>query len=144
MIYYLPIVVAVLANLLYHTSQKLTPAAAHPLLTVGVSFATASALAFAGYAVSSDKSFAQGLRALNWTALGLGLAVVLIECSFLIAYRRGWPVGVASLVVTAGQTALLIPMGRIFFSERLALLSWVGAALCVLGLSLICLQPRAG
>ncbi len=143
MTFYLPILVAVLANVLYHSSQRLTPVGAPPLLTIGLSFATASILALTGYAVTGQEGMA-GLRSLNWTSLGLGLAVVLIETSFLIAYRRGWPVGITGLVVVAGQTVLLIPLGRFAFAERLPPLAWVGAALCAVGLALIGLAPRLG
>jgi len=144
MIFYVPIAVAVLANVLYHLSQKLTPAAAPPLLTIGLSFATASALALTGFALTGKQGWGDGLRSLSWTTVGLGLAVALIETSFLIAYRKGWPVGLTGLVVVAGQTAVLIPVARFAFAERLSALSWVGAGLCLLGLALISLAPRLG
>lgn len=142
--YYAPILVAVLANVLYHVSQKLTPAAAPPLLTIGLSFATASALALAGFALTGRLGWTEGVRSLSWTTAGLGVAVVVIETSFLIAYRKGWPVGITGLVVVAGQTALLIPVGRLFFTERLPFAAWLGAALCAAGLTLIALAPRFG
>jgi multidrug transporter EmrE-like cation transporter len=140
MIFLLPIVLAVLGNVLYHSSQKLTPAAVHPLLSIGVSFSTAALLSFAGYAAVGGKTFAEGLRQVNMSALGVGVAIVVIETSFLLAYRRGWPVGLAGLIVAAGQTALLVPLGRLYFAERLSPLSWAGAALCLAGLALVCLQ----
>lgn len=144
MTFYAPIALAVAANLLYHSAQKLTPAAAHPLLTIGLSFATAAALALGGYALTSGQTFAAGLRSLSWTTVGLGVSVLLIETAFLLAYRRGWPIGVTSLVVVAGQTALLIPLGRLVFAEKLSAASWVGALLCLAGLAIISLAPRFG
>lgn len=140
--FYAPVLLAVLGNLLYHSSQRLTPAAANPFLSVGVSFSAAAALCFILYKATGGGPAAADLRALSWTSLGLGAAVVVIETSFLIAYRLGWPVGLAGLTVTALQTALLIPIGRVFFHERLTPMGWAGVALCLAGLALLALQPR--
>jgi drug/metabolite transporter (DMT)-like permease len=135
----LPVMLAVLGNVLYHASQKLTPLQANPFLSVAASFATASLLALCVFALTRTASFGVELGRLSWTAVGLGVAVVVIESSFLIAYRLGWKIGVTSLVVTAGQTALLLPMGRLFFSERVSPAGWLGVLLSVVGLALISL-----
>jgi drug/metabolite transporter (DMT)-like permease len=142
--YYLPIVVAVSANVLYHLSQRLTPGGANPFLSIGASFALASALCGLAYAATSSGSLAADARALSWTALGLGLSVALIEAAFLYAYRFGWPVGLTSIVVVAAQSSLLIPIGRLAFGERMPLQAWLGVALCLAGLALISLCPRRG
>ena len=111
--FYAPIVAAVLGNLLYHSSQRLTPQAVPPLLTVG------------------------SLSKLLWGGLRLGFAVAIIETSFLLAYRAGWLVGIAGVVVAAGQTALLLPLGYFLLGERLAPAAWAGLGLCLAGLALI-------
>jgi drug/metabolite transporter (DMT)-like permease len=142
MAYYLPLLVAVLANVLYHASQRLTPGGANPFLSVGVSFALAALICGALFKATGGGALGAELAKLSWTALGLGVSVALIEVSFLYAYRGGWPVGLASIVVTAGQSALLIPLGRFAFQERLPAQAWLGMALCLAGLALICLAPR--
>lgn len=135
--HYAPIVAAVLGNLLYHSSQRLTPQAVPPLLTVGLSFATASVLCLLVYAAGSPGAFLTDVHLLSWTTLGLGFSVAIIETAFLTAYRFGWPVGITGLTVTAGQTALLLPLGWYFLGERLPPLAWAGVALCLGGLALI-------
>lgn len=141
--FFAPIVAAVLGNLLYHSSQRLTPAAASPFLSLGVSFGVASALCFLFYKATAPGAFFSDIRVLSWTSLGLGFSVVIIESSFLMAYRLGWPIGITGLTVTAFQTALLIPIGRVFLAERLSPAAWVGVALCLAGLALIGLSAKA-
>jgi drug/metabolite transporter (DMT)-like permease len=135
--FYAPIVAAVLGNVLYHSSQRLTPAAAPPFLTVGLSFGAASALCLLMYAAGSPGAFFTDIRLLSWTTLGLGFSIVIIETAVLMAYRLGWPVGITGLVVCAGQTAVLLPLGWYFLGERLAPSAWAGIALCLGGLALI-------
>lgn len=141
MLYYAPVAAAALGYLLYHFSQRLTPSGVHPFLTVGLSFALASALSLAIFAATRAKPLADELKAVNWTAAGVGCAVVVIEAGFLLAYRWGWPVGVTSLTVAAAQTVLLLPLGYLALGERLSAQALLGAALCLAGLALICLAP---
>lgn len=132
-----PILTAVLGNVLYHTSQRLTPPAVPPFLTVGLSFATGAVLCFLLYAAGSPGAFFTDIHLLSWTTLGLGFAVAIIETSFLFAYRFGWPVGITGLVVCAGQTVILLPLGWYFLHERLSPADWAGIGLCLAGLALI-------
>jgi len=140
--FFAPIAAAVLGNLLYHSSQRLTPAAASPFLSLGVSFGVASALCFLFYKATAGSLFSD-VRLLSWTSLGLGFSVVIIESAILMAYRLGWPIGITGLTVTALQTALLIPIGRFFLAERLSPAAWAGVALCLAGLALIGLSAKA-
>lgn len=140
----LPIALAVLGNLLYHSSQKMTPAQVNPFLTVSVSFGLASLLAFGAFLATKAGPVGVEASRLSWTAVGLGLAVVVIETSFLLAYRAGWPVGYTSLVVTIGQTAMLIPLGILAFGERLTVGGLAGALIGLAGLAIVVFQsaPR--
>lgn len=66
MAYYVPLVVAVLANVLYHAARRLTPATTDPFLTIGVSFACAARITDVGWGdgeFSEDRWVAEiGLR----------------------------------------------------------------------------------
>jgi hypothetical protein len=141
--FYLPVILAVFGNILYHSAQRLTPQAANPFLSVGLSFSTAAVLCFILYKATAAGPLAGDLAVLSWTTVGLGVAVVLIETSFLVAYRWGWPIGSTALTVTALQTALLLPIGCFFLAERLTAAGWVGVLLCLVGLGLVAVQGRA-
>ncbi len=137
---FLPIVLAVLGNLLYHSSQKLTSHQVNPFLTIAVSFGLASLLAFGAFALTRTAPLSAEASRLSWTAIGLGVSVAVIETSFLLAYRANWPVGFTSLIVTIAQTALLIPLGMLAFGERVTAGGLVGALIGVAGLALVVFQ----
>ncbi len=139
-----PLLCAVLGNILYHLSQKLTPASANPFLSLSLSFATAAVGCLFLYIATSGRNFASDFSVLSWTTVGLGLSVIVIETGFLLAYRAGWRIGLLSLVVTVCQTALLMPIGRAFFGDKIGWTALAGVAVSLAGLGLITWQaaPR--
>jgi drug/metabolite transporter (DMT)-like permease len=136
----LPIVVAACAYALYHVAQKLTPPDANPFLTLAGSFAAATAGCLILFAASRHDPLSVELSKLGWSSPAVGAAVLAIETSFLIAYRQGWKIGLTSLAVTVAVTVLLIPIGRVFFGERLTWVALSGAGLSLAGLALVASQ----
>ena len=59
-----------------------------------------------------------------------------IEIGFLLAYRAGWQISILAVVVNVAATLLLIPVGLIFFGEKLAPINIVGIFLAIIGLIL--------
>jgi hypothetical protein len=141
---WLPLVCAVLGNLLYHVAQKMTPSQANPFLALAVSFGTASLGCLVLYLATSGRAVGADFAQLTWTSVALGLSVIVIETGFLLAYRAGWRIGLTSLVVTVSLTLLLLPVGRAFFGEKLGWATLAGAAVSLAGLGLLTLQaaPR--
>jgi hypothetical protein len=139
-----PLLCAVLGNILYHLSQKLTPAQANPFLSLAISFAAASLGCLFLYIATSGRNVVADISVLSWTTIGLGLSVIVIETGFLLAYRAGWRIGLLSLVVTVCQTAILLPIGRALFGDRVGWTTLAGVAVSLAGLGLITWQaaPR--
>ena len=136
----LPVIVAACAYAVYHVAQKLTPAGANPFLTLAVSFATASLGCLALYATGAHGTLVEEASRLTWTSPAVGVAVLAIETSFLLAYRQGWAIGLASLTVTVAVTLLLLPIGRFAFGEPLGWLALSGAGLSLAGMALLLRQ----
>jgi len=132
------IVLIVGSNLLYHVLQKSIPPGAHPLISLLVTYAVAIVLT-AGLLpfFPTREPLRQAFRRVNWTSAVLGAAVLGIEVGFLLAYRSGWRISVGSAVCNAAVALLLIPVGLLFFGERLSAVNAVGVALCVTGLLLV-------
>jgi drug/metabolite transporter (DMT)-like permease len=63
----------------------------------------------------------------------LGFAVVGIELGFLLAYRYGSNIGNTQFYATTMLTLVLIPLGIIFFHEKLSVINIAGIAVCVVG-----------
>jgi drug/metabolite transporter (DMT)-like permease len=133
----LPIAVVVLSTVLYHVAQKSIPPEAPPLLSLLVSYGVAIAGTLALLPFFPVRApLSRAFRQLNWASAAIGLTIVGVELGFLLAYRAGWRVSVGAAVSNAAVAALLVPVGLIFFGERLSGLNVFGLLLCVAGLVL--------
>jgi len=136
--YYAAIMLTVASNVLYHIFQKITPAAANPLLALTVTYATAAIFCIGLFFVLPDhKTVTESFRMITWSSAALGLAIVGLELGFLLAYRSGWNIGLAALASTVAVALVLLPVGLTFFKERLSLANTAGFVLCILGLVLM-------
>jgi uncharacterized membrane protein len=139
---YVSVGLAVLSNLLYNVSQKLTPSGANPAVALIVTYLVA--LAVSGIVLWAffplQTSLGQALRQLNWTTVAVGVAVVGIELGFLLGYRAGWRISFLQIMVSTSVTLLLIPLGLIAFKEKVSWVNVVGVALCLAGLILVNLR----
>lgn len=137
-IFWLSLALAVVANLVYHVSQKSIPAGVHPLISLCASYVVAlvaTLCLFPFFPVRPPVS--QALRQLRWPSFALGLAIVGVELGFLIAYRVGWRLSLGSTAGAAALAVLLIPTGVLFYGERLSAGNVTGIVLCIAGLALI-------
>lgn len=121
----------------YHLAQKTVPATVHPFAALTVTYAAALAGSLAALAGSARSGIPAELAKVTWVSLALGLGVVALEFGGLMAYRRGWSVGTFGLVFNALTALILLPIGYVFFRERLSPPQWAGAALCLAGLGLL-------
>jgi EamA domain-containing membrane protein RarD len=134
-LYWFSIALAVLANVLYHITQKKTPLDANPALTLSATYLTAAAVCFIAFLVIPGRAgFIVEFKRLNWTAPLLGLAIIGLELGFLLAYRSGWNVSAAGLVANAAMAVLLIPVGILLFKENIKPTNIIGIVLCLAGL----------
>jgi len=136
--FYLPLVLAVGGNLLYHLSQKSLPKTANPLLVITIAYVVGIvACLLCSVVYPNDKSFLDTLRESNWAVYGMGLGAAVIEVGFLLSYRAGWNLSTASVVCSTAVTLVLIPIGVVVFKEHLSVRNVVGLLLCMIGLVLV-------
>jgi drug/metabolite transporter (DMT)-like permease len=135
------ILLAVAGNVLYHVAQKSVPRGVDALLSTLVTYGSAFAVtAILAAFWPGRPGLREGLRELNWTSFAAGASIVAIEVGFLLAYRAGWNVSLASLTMNVLLAVILVPVGLVVFRERLTAANVLGLALCVTGLVLI-LRP---
>jgi uncharacterized membrane protein len=128
----------VVSSLLYHWSQKTIPAAASPLASLTVSYVVALVLSVGLFPfVGPHVPLAEALRALNASSVLLGVSIVGIELGFLLAYRSGWPINLASLTSSVVTIVLLVPIGMLIFHEGWSTRRTLGLLLCLAGLVLV-------
>ncbi|HEX8130429.1 MAG TPA: EamA family transporter [Pyrinomonadaceae bacterium] len=136
--FYLPLVLAVGGNLLYHLSQKSMPKAANPLFIITIAYLVGIlACVLYSFVYPNDKSFLDTLRESNWAVYAMGLGAAVIEVGFLLAYRAGWNISTAAVVCSTAVTLMLIPIGVVAFKEHLSVRNVVGLLLCMVGLVLV-------
>jgi len=137
----LPILMAVIAGVLYHVAQKSVPKYVNPFAAIIIAYGIGIlccllALIF----LRSERSFMESVRGANWAVWLLGISAAIIEISILLAYRAGWNISITSVVVNISVALILLPIGLFIFREDISWRSGVGIAFCLLGLYL--LSPR--
>jgi uncharacterized membrane protein len=135
--FYFSFFLVVAGNILYHVSQKSIPRGLNPAFSVTVSYIVALALSSALYPFLSAQSIRESARQLNWASVGVGVSAVAIEFGFLLAYRSGWNLSIASATASAAIAVILIPLGILLYREHLSALNVVGLLLCLAGLVLV-------
>ncbi len=138
LLYFLPIGLVVFSNVLYHIFLKITPGNVNPALALVVTYVTStlSCLILLPF-FSRTNSLAQSFKQLNWTSVALGIAIVGIEMGILLAYRIGWKISLAGIVSATGVGLLLVPIGLMFFKEKLTVINLLGVLVCIAGLIMI-------
>lgn len=138
MLYYMPIILAALSNVGYHILQKALPASVNPLAALAITYATAMLFSLLLLPFHpAGASFSQLKLPALWPSVALGLIIVGLEMGFLLAYRAGWNISLASLVANAAVALTLIPIGIWMYKEHFSGINLLGVILCLLGLVLI-------
>jgi multidrug transporter EmrE-like cation transporter len=137
-LFYFSVGLAITSTLLYHITQKLTPADVNPALALIVTYTVSLVLClFLLPLFPLAKDVREALGQLNWASFGLAFALVGLEVGFLLAYRSGWNISIAAIFVNVAGTLLLVPIGLLFFKERLSPVNLLGILVCILGLIMI-------
>ncbi len=136
-IFYLPLLLTVGATTLYHIAQKSVSPQVNPILSVTVNHVAALIVSLLILPFYPGNSLRASWKNLNWASVAVGVAIVGIELGFVVAYRAGWRISVASLIANVATALLLAAIGLTFFRERLGARVALGIALCIAGLGLI-------
>lgn len=135
---YASISLAILSSVAYHVVMKYTPAQVNPAISLGITYLVSVGLCGLLLLVFPlGETVIREVRKLNWASYVLALALVGLEVSFLLAYRAGWKISTAAIIVNAVATLLLVPVGLLLFEERLTPTNLAGIVVCVAGLVMI-------
>lgn len=133
-----PILLVICANTIYHISAKSTPADISPFASLAISYAIAAVVSLLCFLCSSpQKNILLEAGKINWATLTLSASIVFLEFGYILVYRAGWKVSVASLAANISVACILLFVGILLYQESISLRQCAGIAVCLLGLFLI-------
>lgn len=136
--YYIPLILTIIANVLYHIAQKNTPEKINPMFSLMITYGIALFISIIIFFIcNKSNSIIINVKQLNWSSILLGVSIVLLELGFLLAYRAGWNIGTASIISTIIVTITLIPFGIIFYREQISKINVLGIIISIIGIILI-------
>jgi uncharacterized membrane protein len=131
------LVLVLVSNVVYHVAQKSVPRGVDPLLATAAAYVVALMLTMAIWLGRASAPIGPSLRAMNWSNVAVGLAIVGVEVGFLLIYRAGGDVSKSSALNSTALAILLALIGWTFFGERLSAQQWTGLGLSVAGIVLL-------
>jgi drug/metabolite transporter (DMT)-like permease len=136
--YYVSISIAIMSSALYHFSQKATPRDVNPPAALLVTYAVAMVLT-AGllYFIPAKRGILNEVRQLNWASYLLAVSIVGLEVGFLLAYRSGWNIGLAAVLVNVAASLVLVPVALLVFKDKLNWVNIAGILTCLVGLIML-------
>lgn len=134
-----PMLMVVGANTVYNICAKSVPGKLNSFAALTINYLVAAGLSLALFFLTTggEKNLLQEMGRTNWAPVVMGLTVVGLELGYILLYRAGWKVSVASLVANIALACILVVVGVLLYKEVLTLRQVAGMGLCVAGLLLM-------
>ncbi len=137
-LFYISIGITILSSVLYHFSQKSTPANVNPAVAILITYVVAFFLTLILVLfIPTQIGFLAEVRQLNWASYLLAISIVGLEVGYLLVYRAGWNVGIAAVLVNVAASLLLVPVALWVFKQHLSWINLVGILVCLVGLVML-------
>ena len=134
----IPIILIVASNCFYHIFSKSTPPGINTFGTLMITYLTATIITCILFILCvKPENVIYELGKINWSSIGLGIAVIGLEAGYILAYRAGWQVNTAPLIANTCLAVALIGVGAILYREGITLKQLIGIAVCLIGMTLI-------
>ena len=137
---FVPITVAVLANVFYHVASKSISPEQNAFMGLVVNYATAllaSAILF--FITPHEKILVEAAKT-NWACILMGLSITGVEAAFIMIYRSDGEISTASLIVNILIAIAMLAVGGIFYHEQISLQKIFGVVLCIAGVVILSLK----
>lgn len=138
MLYYSAMILTVISSIFYQLIQKSIPEDTEPFSSLLITYITSIIICLAiAIFYPNGLNLLSSLKKVHWTSYALGISIIGLELGYLLAYRAGWKISFAAIYTNIAVTLLLIPIGLLFFGEKLSTLNIVGILFCISGLILL-------
>jgi multidrug transporter EmrE-like cation transporter len=138
MMFFFTMLILVLSATAYQVLQKQIAPNVNPVVSMLITYIVGLAftlLLFLFYPLRV--SLVSAVKEANYASYLLGFTVVGIELGYLLVYRYGWKLGLASPFQSAITTVLLVIIALFFFREHLSPVKLLGIAFCLVGIVLM-------
>lgn len=136
--YWVSMTAVVFFYVIYHLCQHNIPSTANPAASLMVTYVLSLFLS-AGlfFMYPAHQGVTEAFRQVSWISYVLAIGVVGLEAGFLLLYRSGWKISLAAIYSNVSVTLILIPVGVLFFKERLSWVNGLGVFFAILGIVLM-------
>ena len=138
--YLWPIVLVMIANIIYQVSAKEVPKAMDAFASLTICYGIATLMTLVFFFIFSGGGLS-GLMAeyakTNWAVAVLGLTAVGLEVGYVFAYKNGWEVSLLYVIQSAIMAVMLLFVGYFLYHEGLSWNKLAGIVVCLAGLVLI-------
>ena len=131
-----PLLMIVGGGVLYHVSQKATPAAVDPFLALWISFGLAS-LACLGIFIARQGFSATQLHRVNWTSIALSCSLKTNKTKNQNNKHAGLKLNITSFVCNNLLALVLLGIGTVLYREAFTFRTGSGMVICAAGLLLL-------
>ncbi len=137
-LFYFSIILATLSSALYHFSAKSVPSNINFPISLIVTYLAALVVTIiTALLFPAQNGLAFELKQLNWSSFLLALGIVGIEFGFLLVYRAGWNLGIASVLVNVVASLILVPVAIFIFKDKISWVNIAGVFVCLAGLIML-------
>ncbi len=130
--------IALVGQVLYHVCQKAVAPGVNPIVAL-VAFYLVAGLASLPLLIAFpiEGGLSKQLSQMNWAIVGVGVAIVLIEIGFLLAYRVGGQLSSVFVLTSASVACALLVIGLVVYRESMSASKVIGIALALAGIFLV-------
>lgn len=137
---FVPITVAVLANVFYHVASKSISPEQNAFMGLVVNYATALLASAILFFITPHERFLVEAAKTNWACILMGISITGVEAAFIMIYRSGGELSTASLIVNILIAIAMLAVGGIFYHEQISLQKIFGVVLCIAGVVILSLK----
>ena len=137
---YLPILIIIFSNIVYHTCTKSIPAKLDPIASLTITYTVAALTSFILFFITHHGKAGQlaaEYSRVNYTSLLIGLAVIGIDFGNRYMYKVGWSINSGYLTQSILLSISLIVVGQLFYHEVITVQKVIGVVFCIIGIVFI-------
>ncbi|MBQ2677541.1 MAG: EamA family transporter [Firmicutes bacterium] len=136
--YFLPVIIVVVANVLYDVVAKSVPEDINTFVGLMITHFTLiiinGAIYFVGHGFSD---VANQFSMVNWAVIAFAITMVGLDAGYILLYRAGWNISLGTLVCNISLAIAMLIIGGTAFNELVTWLQIVSVVVCAVGLVLI-------